>query len=66
MEPKSMAIHPWGKVFISVGNANVREAQETALAKCNNDQERNGRDGRCFVYAVNNEVILAERRTVAK
>jgi hypothetical protein len=66
MEPKALAIHPWGKVFISVGNADLKEAQETALAKCNNDQERNGKDGRCFVYAVNNDVVLPERRMVAK
>jgi hypothetical protein len=66
MEPKAMAIHPWGKVFISVGNADVKEAQETALAKCNNDQERNGKDGRCFVYAVNTDVVLPERRMAAK
>jgi hypothetical protein len=35
MEPKAMAIHPYGKVFVSVGNENVKEAAETALAKCN-------------------------------
>jgi hypothetical protein len=66
MEPKAMAIHPWGKIFMSVGNESAKEAQETALAKCNNDQERNGKDGRCFVYAVNNDVVLPERRTVPK
>jgi hypothetical protein len=66
MEPKAMAIHPWGKIFMSFGNGNAKEAQETALAKCNNDQERNGKDGRCFVYAVNNAVVLPERRTVPK
>jgi hypothetical protein len=66
MEPKAMAIHPWGRVFMSAGNASAKEAQETALAKCNNDQDRNGRDGRCFVYAVNNDVVLSERRMEAK
>jgi hypothetical protein len=66
MEPKAMAIHPWGRIFMSVGNATAKEAQETALAKCNNDQDRNGKDGPCFVYAVNNDVILSERRMAAK
>jgi hypothetical protein len=66
MEPKAMAIHPWGKVFMSVGNESAKEAQETALAKCNNDPERNGKDGSCFVYSVNNDVVLSERRTNAK
>jgi hypothetical protein len=66
MEPKAMAIHPWGRLFMAAGNASAKEAQETALAKCNNDQDRNGRDGRCFVYAVNNDVVLSERRMEAK
>jgi hypothetical protein len=66
MLPKAMVIHPWGKIFISAGNDNAKEAQETALAKCNNDQDRNGKDGPCYVYAVNNDVVIAERRTTAK
>ena len=48
MEPKAMAIHPYGKIFISAGNPTLEEAEETALAKCNNDQERGGLDGGCF------------------
>jgi hypothetical protein len=66
MQPKAMAIHPWGKVFMSFGNATVKEAEETALAKCNNDQERNGKDGRCFLYASNNDVVLSKRRMSAE
>jgi hypothetical protein len=66
MEPKAMAIQPWGLVFLSVGNPTLNEAQETALAKCNNDQTRNGRDGPCFLYSVNNDVVISERRTRSK
>jgi hypothetical protein len=66
MEPKAMAIHPWGKLFISAGNPDLRDAQAAALAKCNADPARNGRDGGCFVYAVNNDVIVGERRTVPR
>jgi hypothetical protein len=66
MEPKAMVIHPWGKVFIAAGNATAKEAQETALGKCNADPERNGRDGGCFVYAVSNDVVISERRMIAK
>lgn len=65
-EPKAIAIHPWGRLFISSGNTSVGEAQTVALTKCNADTSRNSRDGPCFVYAVNNDVILPERRTVAK
>ena len=66
MEPKAMAIHPWGRVFISAGNPTLREAAETALAKCNNDQDRNGRDGPCFLYSMNNDVVLPQRLTAPK
>lgn len=65
-EPKAIAIHPWGRLFTYAGATNVKDAQEIVLAKCNNDQDRNGRDGRCFLYAVNNDVVLSERRMVSK
>jgi hypothetical protein len=60
-QPKAMAIHPWGKLFISQGNASLKEAEQAALAKCNNDPDRNGRDGGCFLYASNNTVVLSKR-----
>jgi hypothetical protein len=65
-QPKAIAIHPWGKIFISTGSANLSDAQSAALAKCNSDPERRFRDGNCFVYAVNNDVVLPERRMVPK
>jgi hypothetical protein len=64
-EPKAMTIHPWGFLFISSGGT-IKEAQETALAKCNADPRRKSRDGPCFLYAINNTVVLPERRTSAK
>jgi hypothetical protein len=66
MEPKAMAIHPWGRLFISTGDPTPRDAQASALSKCNDDPTRNGRDGGCFVYAVNNDVVIEERRTRPK
>jgi hypothetical protein len=66
MQPKAMAIHPWGKVFISQGNASLKEAEETALAACNSDQDRGGRDGGCFIYAANNDVVLSKRLMSAR
>jgi hypothetical protein len=65
-KPKAIAIHPWGKLFISTGTGSLIEAQTAALAKCNDDPERRFKDGNCIVYAINNEVILPERRMVAK
>jgi hypothetical protein len=66
MQPKAMAIHPWGKVFISQGNASLNEAEEMAPAKCNSDQDRGGRDGDCFIYAANNDVVLSKRLMSAR
>lgn len=66
MEPKAMAIHPWGKLFISAGDPSLKDAQASALAKCNSDPARSNRDGGCFVYAVNNDVVIGERRMLPK
>jgi len=44
----------------------LNDAQASALAKCNSDPTRNGRDGGCFVYAVNNDVIIGERHMQPK
>jgi hypothetical protein len=60
-EPKAIAIHPWGFLFISTGKSNIVGAEETALSDCNNDPRRRFRDGQCFLYAINNEVVLSER-----
>jgi hypothetical protein len=65
--PKAIAIHPWGTLNISTGKANARDAQDQALHECNSDPRRSGyNDGNCFVYAVNNEVIIPERRQIGK
>jgi hypothetical protein len=66
MAPKAMAIHPWGRVFISAGDASPIDAQASALSKCNNDPTRNHRDGDCYVYAVGNNVVISERRMTPK
>lgn len=65
-EPKAMAIHPWGLVFIAAGNRTAKEAQEAALTKCNDDPSRNKKDGGCYLYAIDNDVIIDERRMSAK
>ena len=65
-EPKAMAIHPWGQVFTSQGNASLGDAQEAVLAKCNGDPFRRGRDGGCFLYAINNDVVISKRLMAAQ
>ena len=66
MEPKAMAIHPWGKLFISAGDPTPNDAQASALGKCNSDPDRKGKDGGCFLYAINNDVVISERRASAR
>jgi hypothetical protein len=64
--PKAMAIHPWGFLFISTEKANSRDAQDAVLSECNSDPRRNFKDGNCYVYAVDNQVIISERRQIGK
>jgi hypothetical protein len=66
MEPKAMAVHHWGRFFIAAGNPTSKEAAEAALATCNGDPTRNGVDGPCFLYALNNDVVLSQRLTAPK
>ncbi|WMT75708.1 hypothetical protein [Bradyrhizobium sp. Ash2021] len=61
-EPKAIAIHPWGELFISWGTA---DAQQTVLNKCNNFG-RDKQNGPCFLYAINTKVVLPERITRPK
>jgi len=64
-EPKAMAIHPWGKVFVAQGKKNLRDTEDAALAACNDDPERKGRDGNCFLYAINNDVVISRRLQIS-
>ncbi len=63
--PKAAAIHPWGNLFVNTAGATQRAAEEAALAACNADPSRAGKDGPCLLYAVDNQVVLAKRSTVA-
>ena len=65
-DPKAIAIHPWGFLFISTGKPTNRDAQDAALSACNGDPRRSSRDGHCFVYAMDNRVIISERRQLGK
>jgi class 3 adenylate cyclase len=64
-EPKAAAFHPTGGRFFTItGAANQRAAEEAALRNCDNDPDRKGKDGPCFLYAVGNDVVLPRRLTV--
>lgn len=63
-EPKAVAMHPWGRVFVVTGAASQRVAEEMALSACNKDPDRDAKDGPCLLYAVDNAVILNKRTTV--
>ncbi|HZK91079.1 MAG TPA: adenylate/guanylate cyclase domain-containing protein [Stellaceae bacterium] len=61
---KAAAFHPTGGRFYTVnGAASQRAAEEAALRNCNNDPERKGKDGPCFLYAAGNEILLSRRLT---
>ena len=61
---KAIAMHPWGRLFVVTGAASQRAAEDSALASCNKDPDRDGKDGSCLLYAADNAVILP-RRAVA-
>jgi hypothetical protein len=63
-EPKAIAIHPWGELFIASA-ATLGEAEQIVLGKCNKFGVDKG-EGPCFIYAVNNNVVLPERLTQPK
>lgn len=61
---KAMSFHSTGRLFVSVGKKDVHEAVREALASCNTNKTINTtKDGPCFVYAINNDVVLTERLT---
>jgi class 3 adenylate cyclase len=62
--PKAVAYHPnHVRVFVVTNAANQRAAGEQALKTCNDDTARNKLRGPCFLYAVDNRVVLPLRLT---
>ncbi|CAD5292657.1 Caspase domain-containing protein [Bosea sp. 62] len=62
-EPKAMAIHPLGRIFIKTGAASAFAAETEALKVCNDDPARDGAVGSCFLYAAGNTVVLPGHHT---
>jgi hypothetical protein len=63
---KAAAFHPWGRLFLVTGAQTQRAAEEDALATCNGDPDRAGRDGQCLLYAIDNQVVLPKRLSAAR
>lgn len=60
--PKAVAFHPdRGRMFLVAGAASQYAAEQEALKRCNEDPVRNGAGGPCFLYAVDNKVVLPLR-----
>ena len=61
--PKAMAFNAWGILGATVGAASQRGAEEQALQNCRNDAARLKSDAPCYLYAVENRVVLPLRAT---
>ncbi len=57
--PKAAAYHPEVTFVLVTGAADQLDAEEQALAQCNNTSKASG--GPCFLYAVGNQVVLPQR-----
>jgi uncharacterized caspase-like protein len=65
--PKAAAYHPWGLgwLFIVTSARSQFDAEEQALAQCNDDPRRKSehQEGPCFLYAAGDRVVLTQRLT---
>jgi uncharacterized caspase-like protein len=58
--PKVLTIRPYRAKAASATGTSVAEAEQKALASCNDNPR-----WPCFIYAINDHVVLSERRTEA-
>lgn len=63
--PKAMAIHAGGSVYWH-SDADPRAAQELALKNCAEAPNRTTRSVPCYLYAIDEQVVLPQRLTAAK
>src|SRR5229473_1242606 len=59
--PKAMAFHANGVLEVASGAVSQHGAEEQALRACNNDPLRKETGGACYLYAVENRVVLPLR-----
>ena len=65
--PKAVALHPWGRVFVAIGQPSQRQAEEKALDECNASRQvkYDDQDAPCYLYAAGDQVVLSRRATAA-
>jgi class 3 adenylate cyclase len=63
--PKAVAFNAHGIVTVVAKATSQHQAETDALALCNNDPARKDTDGPCFLYAIENKVVLGERYSAA-
>lgn len=61
--PKAIAINPAGQMFVVSGFSNDKETIDAALTRCDLASGRKKADGPCYLYAVNNDVVITKRQT---
>jgi hypothetical protein len=61
--PKAIAIHPIGQMFVVSGSSTDRDAADAALARCDFASGRRKSDGPCYLYSLNNDVVIDKRQT---
>jgi class 3 adenylate cyclase len=61
--PKAMAYNAHGAVSVVAKATSQHLAESQALDLCNNDLSRKDADGPCFLYAIENKIVLSEHFT---
>jgi serine/threonine protein kinase len=62
--PKAMALNAWGVLVAASGVADQHGAEEQALQACRMESARLKADSPCYLYAVDNRVVLPLRATI--
>ena len=62
---KAMALHPQGRVAVVAGARTEADAAQRALAQCRAQAQRDRLVGNCLLYALGDQVVLAQRLTAA-
>jgi hypothetical protein len=62
-QPKAIALHPSGQLIVVSGLPTDKETADAALSRCDLAPGRIKGDGPCYLYALNNNVVIAKRQT---
>ncbi len=60
---KAIAINPIGQMFVVSGLSTDKDAADMALARCDLAPGRTKSDGPCYLYSLNNDVVIGNRQT---